>query len=66
MKTITLTVDGMSCSHCVNAIESALKEMGAAGNVNLEDKTVRVDLNEEKTSVEQVREAIEDLGYEVR
>ncbi|MFX3632740.1 MAG: cation transporter [Candidatus Pristimantibacillus sp.] len=31
----TLQVEGMSCQHCVISIEGALKEIGAAGKVNL-------------------------------
>ena len=35
MKNITLKVEGMSCQHCVNSIEGALKEIGATGKVDL-------------------------------
>jgi len=66
MKTITLAVEGMSCSHCVNAIEGALKEMKVLGKANLKKKTVQVDFDENKASLEQIKEAIENQGYEVR
>lgn len=34
MKNITLKVEGMSCGYCVNAVEGALKEIGASGKVD--------------------------------
>ncbi|WP_047155461.1 copper chaperone CopZ [Aneurinibacillus tyrosinisolvens] len=65
MKNITLRVEGMSCGHCVNAVEGALKEVGASGKVNLESKSVAVEYDESKVSLEKIKEAIEDQGYDV-
>lgn len=65
MKTITLKVEGMSCNHCVNSIEGALKEIGASGNVSLPNKSVTVSFDENKLSDAAIKEAIEDQGYDV-
>jgi copper chaperone len=65
MEKVTLQVEGMSCDHCVRAIEGALKEIGAAGKVNLADKTVDVQFDTGKVSLAEVKEAIEDQGYDV-
>jgi copper chaperone len=65
MKQVTLQVNGMSCQHCVNAIERALKEVGADGKVNLQANTVTVEYDEQQLSLEKVKEAIEEQGYEV-
>ncbi|MFD2369519.1 copper ion binding protein [Brevibacillus sp. GCM10020057] len=66
MQTITLNVEGMSCNHCVNTIEKALKELGATGKVNLAAKTVEVTYNEGGLTVDAIKEAIEDQGYDVK
>jgi len=66
MKTITLSVTGMSCGHCVKAIEGALKAIGVAGKVNLEEQTVRVKFDEQAASIEAIKGAIEDQGYKVQ
>ena len=66
MKTITLTVEDMSCNHCVNAIEGALKEIDVSGKANLEKKTVQVDFDENKANLDQIKETIENQGYEVK
>jgi len=67
MKNITLNVEGMSCSHCVNAVTKAVTALeGVSGvNVDLEGKTVTVDYDAEQVSLESIKEAIEDEGYDV-
>ncbi|MFD2330121.1 copper ion binding protein [Cohnella sp. GCM10020058] len=65
MKNITLQVSGMSCQHCVNSIEGALKEIGVAGKVDLQNGSVAVSFDENKISIEPIKKAIEEQGYEV-
>lgn len=65
MQTIKLNVEGMSCNHCVMTIEKAMKELGATGKVDLAAKTVEVSYDENGLSVEAIKEAIEEQGYDV-
>lgn len=65
MKKLTLQVEGMSCQHCVNSIEGALFAIGANGKVNLAAHTVEVAWTDKQISLEAVKEAIEEQGYEV-
>lgn len=65
MKQVTLKVEGMSCNHCVMTIEDTLKNMGAEGKVNLADKSVSVTFDEQRLALEQIKEAIEEQGYDV-
>jgi len=65
MTQVTLQVSGMSCQHCVNSIENALKEVGAKGNVILQSNSVTVEYEESKLSLEKVKEIIEEQGYDV-
>ncbi|MZQ82289.1 copper ion binding protein [Paenibacillus sp. 5J-6] len=65
MSNVILKVEGMSCNHCVNAVEKAMKELGAEGKVNLAGKLVEVEYDENKLSVEAIKEAIEEQGYDV-
>lgn len=65
MKEITLNVEGMSCNHCVNSVEGALKEAGMSGKVNLAANTVTVEYDETKVTVDQIKETIEEQGYDV-
>lgn len=65
MKQVTINVEGMSCNHCVSSIEGALKNAGMSGKVDLGSNTVTVDYDENKTSVEQIKETIEEQGYDI-
>ncbi|WP_169082530.1 copper ion binding protein [Paenibacillus sp. PL91] len=65
MTNITLQVEGMSCQHCVNSIEGALKVIGAIGKVDLTNNTVDVSFDENQVAFEAVKEAIEEQGYDV-
>ncbi len=66
MATTTLKVEGMSCQHCVNSVEGALKEIGAEGKVDLKNGSVEVSYNEGSTTIEKIKAAIEDQGYDVK
>lgn len=67
MKDVTLTVQGMSCGHCVSSVEGALNELdGVSGvNVNLGEGKVDVKYDDSKVSVDQLKEAIDEQGYDV-
>lgn len=65
MKQATLAVKGMSCNHCVHSVEGAVKNLGASAQVNLSANSVAVEFDESRTSLEAIKEAIEEQGYEV-
>lgn len=62
-----LNVKEMSCSHCVNAIETALGELNGVKevHVDLKGNTVSVSYEESLIDLEKVKDAIEDEGYDV-
>ncbi|MDM7464535.1 copper chaperone CopZ [Staphylococcus warneri] len=63
-----INVEGMSCDHCKNAVESALAKINgvSAAEVDLEKGQVRVDYNEDKVQLSDMKDAIEDKGYDVK
>jgi copper chaperone len=61
----TLQVQGMSCQHCVKSVEGALQTLGASGKVNLGQGTVEVSYDETKVTIDKIKEAIEEQGYDV-
>ena len=67
MKKIVLNVEGMSCAHCVSAVEGAVKALDGVENVqvSLDEKNATVDFDDEKLSVDSIKEAIEDQGFDV-
>jgi copper chaperone len=65
METLTLKVEGMSCGHCVNSVEGAVKSVGATGKVDLHAGLVTVEFDTSKVSLDAIKEAIEEQGYDV-
>lgn len=65
MSNITLNVQGMSCGHCVNSVEGAVKNLGASATVDLAKGSVTIAYDESTTSLAAIKEAIEDQGYDV-
>ena len=65
MKT-TLNIAGMSCEHCVNHVTKALKALPGvqAVDVSLGKKTALVE-HEERVSLDALKAAITEEGYEV-
>ena len=65
METIVLNVNGMMCAHCQARVEKAVADAGATNvKVSLEAKNVTCDIAAPVT-VEQIKKAIVDAGYEV-
>jgi copper chaperone len=67
METTVLSVEGMSCQHCVKAVTQAVGRLPGAGKVtvDLKAKTVTVTYDPGKTPLSDIKLAIEDEGYEV-
>ncbi|CAM3190878.1 copper ion binding protein [Paenibacillus lupini] len=65
MKQVIMNVNGMSCQHCVNSIEKAIKEIGGSALVDLSNNKVTVEYNENKLSMDDIKTAIEEQGYDV-
>ncbi|UOY92471.1 copper chaperone CopZ [Ectobacillus sp. JY-23] len=65
---ITLHVEGMTCNHCKAAVTNALEELTGvtAVEVHLQEGTVDVQFDEAKVTVEALKEAIEEQGYDVK
>ena len=67
MQNVTLNVQGMSCGHCVKAVESSVGELNGIETVkvNLDEAKVAISFNEAQVSLEQIKETIEEQGYDV-
>jgi len=68
MNNITLNVEGMSCMHCENRVKNAVGSLGGVESVqvNLAEKTVTVAFDAATLTQEQIKETIEEQGYDVK
>ena len=67
-ETTILNVEGMSCSHCENAVKKSVGALNGVASVavDLKSKKVAVEHDPEKVSVNTIKETIEDQGYDVK
>ena len=67
MEKTVLKVEGMSCSHCENAIKKAVGALDGVDTVtvDLKGKTVTVEYESSKVSLDRIKNEIEDQGYDV-
>jgi copper chaperone len=67
MTTMTISVPEIHCDHCKHSIEGALAPLPgvAAARVDVEARTVTVEVDETLTDRGRLVTAIEDQGYDV-
>lgn len=59
-----IIVDGMSCNHCVMSVTKALEEIGGKNiDINLETKEVKLEAQD--LDNEALKNAIDDIGFDV-
>lgn len=65
METVRLTIEGMTCSHCQAAVETALRgQTGVrSASVFLQDGSAEVEYDPASVSPEQLTAAVEEEGY---
>lgn len=66
MRDLTLTIDGMSCSHCLNAVNRALAELPGVEVQSV--KIGRADVRYDERAVEpsSIEAAVTGAGYPAR
>lgn len=64
---LNLTVNGMSCSHCVNSIKKAVLALNGVdkAEVDLMEKKVTVVYDPGKANPDNITKTIENQGYDV-
>ncbi len=67
MKTSTLNVEGMSCNHCVMAIKKTVGAIQGVENIDIDLKVGTVSVQHgDGVNLEQLKEAIQGAGYDVK
>ena len=67
MKEIILNVSGMMCERCENRVKNIVEEIIGVKEAFADRNTGKVTINmEDDTPIDEIKEKIEDIGYEVR
>ncbi|MEI6387780.1 MAG: copper ion binding protein [Spirochaetota bacterium] len=61
----TLTVEGMSCNHCVNHVKNALADLSGVASVMVDLATNKAVVEGDSLDEEAMKAAVVDAGYEV-
>lgn len=67
MKKEVIQVKGMTCGHCKASVEGALKKLDGvlSAEVDLGADNVTVEYDETKVSLDQLKDEIEGVGFDV-
>lgn len=65
MQEETIEIEGMSCGHCVQAVEQALRLLAGVTVQRVEVGRATVAYNPQTVSRAQIAAAIEEAGFEV-
>lgn len=63
-----LLVEGMSCQHCKQSIETSLKQLDGVKEVTAyyNEGYVNVNFDDNQIKLDQIVQEIEDLGFDVK
>jgi copper chaperone len=67
MEKTAIKVEGMSCEHCVASITKAVEALPGIASVavSLADKSVAVEYDSSKITLDKIKGEIEEQGYDV-
>ena len=63
MESLHLTIEGMTCSHCVRAVEGRLRKTAGVEVQDVQVGSADVRYDPARISVDEIAEAIADEGY---
>jgi copper chaperone CopZ len=66
MERVTLQVEGMSCGHCVKAVQQAVAGVDGAVAEQVAIGTATITFDPTRTTVGALIDAVSDAGYEAR
>ena len=67
MKKETFPIEGMSCASCAQTVEKSVQKLAGVqeASVNFATEKLTVTYNEQELTVQTIREAVHQAGYEV-
>ncbi len=63
LKEETLLIEGIKCEKCIERIQSELKKYNVKIKITLNEKLAKISYDENKISLLEIKEKINDLGY---
>jgi copper chaperone CopZ len=63
MERLNLTIEGMSCAHCLHAVRGRLERTAGVDVKSVQIGSAVIDFDPGKTNLDEIEEAIADEGY---
>lgn len=63
MKPLTLSIDGMSCNHCLNAVNKALSRLPGVSLTSVRIGRAELEYDESQIEPTTIAAAVTDAGY---
>jgi len=63
MTSLNLTIDGMSCGHCVMSVQKALRALDGVEVTQVQIGSAALQYDPAKRNVEEILEAVRDQGF---
>ncbi|MDP1890736.1 MAG: cation transporter [Gemmatimonadaceae bacterium] len=63
MTSLNLTIDGMSCGHCVMAVQKALRALDGVDVQQVQIGSAALQYDPAKRTIEEILEAVRDEGF---
>jgi copper chaperone CopZ len=63
MEKLTLTIEGMTCEHCVRAVRGRLEHTPGVKVDDVKVGAATIEFDPAKTNIDDIEEAIADEGY---
>jgi len=63
MERLNLTIEGMSCEHCLRAVRGRLERTPGVKVDDVQIGSAKLDYDPNTTTVDEIEEAIADEGY---
>ncbi|HET7585271.1 MAG TPA: heavy-metal-associated domain-containing protein [Gemmatimonadaceae bacterium] len=63
MERVTLTIEGMSCGHCLNAVNGALRAVPGVTIDRVQMGSATVEFDPHVTDEQRIVDAVNDAGY---
>ena len=65
MQKVTFEISGMSCGHCVKAVDKALQQLGGVTIDQVAIGSATVSFDDAQTDAQRIAQVIDDAGYQV-
>lgn len=65
MQKATFEIAGMSCGHCVKAVDKALQQLGGVTVEQVAIGSATVSYDDQQTDAGRIAQVIDDAGYQV-